>query len=116
MNRKEFGELLQWAKRKGIRYLLGTNAPGIGLQSFLVTSTGTPDSVVLAETYYNGHVMKNMANSTYAVLVNAEAATADVSVDESSKTPLGFDIRGGGAGEIMNVVVIGTVEDMPDFS
>ncbi len=116
MNRKEFSKLFQWAKRKAIRYIIGSNVPGIGIQAFSVLSTGTPDTVVLASTYVNGHALINMANTNYQVLVDGETANDKISVDESSKTTLGFDILQGTAAEVLHVVVIGTLAGMPDFT
>lgn len=113
MINKTFNSLIQWARRKGITYLFGCNVPGQGIQSFSLTSTGTPDTVVLADVSVNGYPLSNMQNLTYQVLTDGETV-ADTAVDESTKTTTGFNVTGGAAGEVIHVVVIGTLAGMPD--
>jgi hypothetical protein len=81
---------------EGIDYVAAADAAGVGSQYQLVTVSGGTQAVTLA---------KQMANVSYAVLVTEE--TGAVTVAESSKTVTGFDLIGGGAGEIANVLVIG---------
>jgi hypothetical protein len=111
--RKEISKMFQHFRRSGIKWLMASGAPQQGVMGFNVTSGGTPDSVVFANIYVEGEQLPNMADTGYVVLVNGETAADKVSVDESTKAVTGFDILNGGAGEILNVVVIGRFADMP---
>lgn len=113
MNTKTFSSLLQWAKRKGISYILGTSIPGWGVQSLQVTGGGTgTDVVTFASTYSNGVALKDMANTTYQVLMGFSATPAGKYV--GSKLTTGFTVTGLGGAETLDVLVIGTISGMPD--
>jgi len=114
-SRKKVSGLLQFFKRKGIEYLIGTPTPGLGIQAFTVASGGSGDAIVFASTIQNNTPLKDMADTDYMVLVSGETA-AQVNVDESSKETTGFTILGGGSAEVLNVVVIGRIEGMPVVS
>lgn len=111
--RKEISKMFQFAKRAGIKWMMASGAPQQGVMGFSVTSGGTPDAVVFANIYVEGEQLPDMATADYQVLVNGETAADKVSVDESTKATTGFTILNGGAGEILNVVVIGRFADMP---
>ena len=98
------GESLPPLKDMGMSHLAAAGKGGVALQSALVVSGGAPDTVVLADLG-----LSDMADDQYAVLVDGETA-ARVTVDESTKTPQGFDILGGGATEVLNVVVVGRLK------
>ncbi|HUV63545.1 MAG TPA: hypothetical protein VMW24_06570 [Sedimentisphaerales bacterium] len=115
MKDKTFSSLLQWAKRKGIKYLLGSNNPGIGVQPLQVTGGGTgTDTVTLASTYFNGHVLQNMANTSYLVLMGFSASPAGTSI--GTKATGSFVVTGLALNETLDLAVVGTIEGMPDFT
>jgi len=93
----------------GIDWVMASGRQQQGMLAFSVTSGGTPDSVVFAEL---DPPLPDMADTDYRVLVNGET-TGAVSVDETSKATTGFDILGGGAAEVMHVIVVGRLEGMP---
>ena len=90
---------------QGMDHMCGAGRAGQSVMSFSVVSGGTPDAVVFADIG-----LPNMANDTYQVLVNGETV-ARVNVDESTKEVTGFSILGGGGGEVLNVMVGGTVKN-----
>jgi hypothetical protein len=110
--RKELSDLLQIFKRLGYKWVMGAGAPQQATLAFEVTSAGTPDSVVFANVYVEGEQLPDMADTSYVVVVCGETA-ARCYVDESSKATTGFDIIGGGAAEVLQVIVIGRTADMP---
>jgi hypothetical protein len=115
MNRKEFQRLFQWAKRVGIKYILGTPTPGWGIQSLQVTGGGTgTDTVTFASTYTNGDALANMANTSYHVLMGFSANPAGTYV--GTKTTTGFVVTGLALNETVDLLVIGTISGMPDFT
>jgi hypothetical protein len=115
MKDKTFWSLLQWARRKGIKYLLGSHTPGIGLQALTVTGGGTgTDTVTFASTYTNGHALKDMANATYMVVQGHSATPAGKYI--GSKATTGFTVTGLGAAETLDLLVVGTIDGMPDFT
>ena len=111
--RKEISNMFQFAKRAGISWMMAAGAPQQGVMAFNVTSGGTPDAVLFANVYVEGEQLPDMAGVDYVVLVNGETAADKVSVDESTKKTTGFSILNGGAGEILNVIVIGRFASMP---
>jgi hypothetical protein len=104
---QKISQFFTYFLKQGIDYVMASTSPSRGIQSFLVTSGGTPDVVTFA-----GLGLPNMADANYVVLVNGETSGA-VSVDESTKTVAGFSILGGGSSEVLNVVVIGRIKGMP---
>lgn len=107
-NQKAASAFDPYCKDQGIDHLLAAGKAGLGALSFSVISGGTPDAILFATYGYD----VEMADTNYQVIVNGETAGA-VSVDESTKTTKGFSILGGGAAEVLHVLVIGRFKTMP---
>ena len=88
-------------KDQRIDYVTAAAKAGVGMQSLLVVSGGGPDTVTLPT---------KMANTSYVVIVQGETA-ARVTVDETTKTVSGFDVLNGGAGEVLNIMVVGQLKN-----
>jgi hypothetical protein len=93
---------------KGMKYPVGADIPGVGMQQKKITLSGSPFSVDFA-----AQGLAPMADTSYCVLVGGETA-AVVKVDESTMTVSGFDLLGGAAAEVAHVVVVGRIKGMMD--
>jgi len=80
---------------------------GEGIQSFKYTSDGTPDALLFAD-----FGLPDMADALYRVFPAGETVAA-VKVDESTIATSGFTILGGGAGEVVHVLVHGRIAGTP---
>lgn len=90
---------------QGMDWICGAGKAGQSMTSFSIVSGGAPDSVVFADLG-----LPDMADINYQVLCDGETA-ARVTVDETSKATTGFDILGGGATEVIHVIVAGTIKN-----
>jgi hypothetical protein len=80
---------------------------GQGLQSFKITSVGTPDHVL-----FSALGLPDMADTNYRVITDGETVLV-THVDESTIATTGFDILHGGAAEIIHVFVHGRIAGTP---
>jgi len=80
---------------------------GEGIQSFKVTSVGTPDHVL-----FSALGLPDMADADYRVITAGETVLV-THVDESTIATTGFDILHGGAAEIIHVLVHGRIAGTP---
>lgn len=104
---KQASTSIPYAANQGIDFILACSQGARGTHVIRLVSGGTPDSVAFADLGLIG-----MADTSYLVLVDGETV-GRVTVDESSKTVDGFDILGGAAAEVLQVLVIGRFADMP---
>jgi hypothetical protein len=94
----------------GIDWVMATGRPQQGVNAFLTTGGGTDtDVIVFADL---DPPLPDMASGDYVVVITGETTPVVMSVDESTKTPVGFTILGGGT-EVINVVCVGRLEGMP---
>ena len=102
---KRIDKYIPILKDQGIPFISGAGKAGISIQSFRVTSGGSPDVVTFA-----AQGLPDMASASYQVICQGETA-ARVKVDESTMTAQGFSILGAAAAEIIHVIVIGQLKD-----
>lgn len=102
---KRMDKFIPIMKDQGIAHVCAAGKAGLGIQSFRITSGGSPDVVTFAS--IAGAV--DMASASYQVICQGETA-ARVKVDESTITAQGFSILGGAAAEIIHVIVIGQLK------
>ena len=100
--------------RQGLDYLSAAGGHGVGI-SYGLLDGGTGATIAVT---FAALGMKDMANNTYAVHVQAEMPTTEYAhVDESTKTLTGFTIMHNGSGtaafsnETLNIIVVGQIAD-----
>jgi hypothetical protein len=97
----------------GVPHLAGAGELGVAVQvsqSFALPATGSPHTISIASLVgLVGELLRPMRDATYVpVLVGDTAARVDL----ASRTVDSFDVVGGANGDVVAVVLIGTMAGM----
>ena len=87
---------------QNVDYLVAAAESGVAMQAINITQAGAAPLVV----NFAARGLANMANANYVVFAGGETA-ARVFVDESTKTPTGFNVLGGANTEVINLIIVG---------
>lgn len=116
MIRKLMSTMLQQFRRAGINWLMASGAPQQCVNAFTVTGDGSdPLPILFASQYVEGEQLPNMATAAYVVTLHGEF-TGTGEIDESTKATTGFSVTGVGNNEVINIVVVGRTNGMPQVN
>jgi hypothetical protein len=111
MRTKSLTDLFRWFKLRSIDWVVGCVGPQRSIQSFTITGGGTgTDAVTLTSQSTGGQTCKEMASTSYQVLVTPAASKT---VYVTDKTTTSFNVKGLGSSEKADVMVLGRLKGMP---